>query len=192
MLKFYYGVMASGKSATLLMSAYQKEKDGNSVLLLKPYDQRDEYKICSRVGLSKECVVFDNNTNMIHLIAGIGQVYKHIYIDECQFLTNEQVLQLWKLSNAGIDISCFGLKTTFKNELFDSIKTLIVHADETKTIQPPCNCKYCDNIANTHLLFVNDEVALDVPEKFEGDVEGTTRFECVCQSCWYEKTEKLK
>ena len=42
MFKFYYGVMASGKSASLLMSAYQKEKDGHSVLVLKPYDKRDK------------------------------------------------------------------------------------------------------------------------------------------------------
>lgn len=192
MLKFYYGVMASGKSATLLMSAYQKEKDGHKVLLLKPFDKRDNYKISSRVGLSKECVAFDKDTNLINLVADIGRSYKHIYIDECQFLTEEQVMQLWRLSNIGIDISCFGLKTTFKNELFDSIKVLLVHADETKTIQPPCGCKYCDNTANTHLLIIDDKVVLDSPEKFEGDIEGSTRYECVCQACWYEKTGHIK
>ena len=39
MLRYYYGVMNSGKSASLLMSAFQKEKDGYNCLILKPYEE---------------------------------------------------------------------------------------------------------------------------------------------------------
>lgn len=190
MLKYYYGVMASGKSASLLMSAYQKEKDGHSVLVLKPYDKRDKNFISSRVGLKRECVTFGKNDDLIRLVSDLRYSYDYIYIDECQFLTKKQVIQLWRLSKIGIEILCFGLKTTFKNELFESVKTLMVYADKIKSIQPPCGCKYCNNVATTHLLIVNNEVVLDYPEQFEGDTEGAIRFECVCQKCWHNKTKK--
>ena len=100
MFKYYYGVMASGKSLSLLVSAFQEEKNGN------------------------------------------------------EFLTKEQVIQLWRLSKIGMEVLCFGLKTNFKNELFDSISTLMVYADKIKAIQPSCSCKHCGDIATTHLLIV--------------------------------------
>lgn len=192
MFKYYYGVMASGKSASLLMSAYQKEKDGHSVLVLKPYDKRDKNYISSRVGLKRECITFKKNDDLIYLVTNLKNAYDYIYIDECQFLTKEQVIQLWRLSKIGVEILCFGLKTTFKNELFESVETLMVYADKIKTIQPSCGCKYCRDVATTHLLIVDDEVKLDLPEQFEGDIEGSTRFECVCQKCWHNKTKDLR
>lgn len=189
MLKYYYGVMNSGKSASLLMSAYQREKDGKKVLILKPYDKRDKNRISSRVGLSKECITFSPEDNLIHIVAHLKpSKVDCIYVDECQFLTKCQVKQLWKLSNeVGFEISCFGLKTNFKNELFESVQALMVYADKIKSIQPPSTCKHCLNVATTHLLIVNDKVALDFPEVFEGDVDGDIRFECVCQDCWQKR-----
>ena len=87
---------------------------------------------------------------------------------------------------------CFGLKTDFKNRLFESVETLMVYADKMKTIQPASGCQRCDNVATTHLLIVNGMGVLDCPTKFEGDVEGDIRFECVCQSCWNEEHNKVR
>lgn len=192
MLKYYYGVMNSGKSASLLMSVFQKEKDGYKCLVLKPQEKRDGNLISSRVGLKRECITFTPEDNLLSLVANLDREHypvEYIYVDECQFLTKEQVVQLWKLSQIKINVMCFGLKTDFKNKLFESVETLMVYADKIKAIQPASGCQRCGNVATTHLLIVNGSAVLDYPTKFEGDVEGYTRFECVCQKCWHEEHE---
>lgn len=193
MLKYYYGTMASGKSATLLMNAYQKELNGVNTIILKPYEERDKNKIKSRVGLESDCITFREDTNLYEVIKGISTALevKHFYIDECQFLTPIQVEQLWKVTREyNIDINCFGLKVTFMNTLFKGIEVLMVYADQILELEPKAVCKYCDENATTHLLMVNDKPVLDYPEKFEGDTEGSIRFECVCIGCWKEKIEQ--
>lgn len=195
MLKFYYGVMNSGKSASLLMSVFQKEKDGYNCLILKPYEKRDKNLVSSRVGLKRECITFSPEDNLINLIADLDRKYypiEYVYVDECQFLTKEQVIQLWKLSQININVMCFGLKTDFKNNLFESVEALMVYADKIKTIQPASGCQRCKGVATTHLLIVNGEGVLNYPTKFEGDVEGDIRFECVCQKCWHEEHDKQR
>ena len=195
MLRYYYGVMNSGKSASLLMSVFQKEKDGHNCLILKPYEKRDKNMISSRVGLKRECITFTPEYNLIELIANLDEEYypiEYIYVDECQFLTKEQVVQLWQLSTIDTNVMCFGLKTDFKNKLFESVETLMVYADKIKTIQPASGCQRCGGVATTHLLMVHGEGVLDYPTKFEGDVEGDIRFECVCQRCWHKEHGKNK
>lgn len=194
MLRYYYGVMNSGKSASLLMSAFQKEKDGYNCLILKPYEKRDKNLISSRVGLSRECITFTPEDNLLSLVGNLGWEHypiEYVYVDECQFLTKKQVEELWHLSQIpNVNVMCFGLKTNFKNELFESVETLMVYADKIKTIQPASGCQRCDGIATTHLLMVEDKGVLDYPTKFEGDVEGDIRFECVCQKCWHKEHDK--
>lgn len=194
MLRYYYGVMNSGKSASLLMSAFQKEKDGYNCLILKPYEKRDKNEVSSRVGLKRECITFTPEDDLLRLMSLLELEYypiQYIYVDECQFLTKEQVKQLWKISRInGINVLCFGLKTSFKNELFESVETLMVYADKIKTIQPSSGCQRCNGVATTHLLIVNDKAVLDYPTIFEGDVDGDIRFECVCQECWHEEHDK--
>lgn len=191
MLRYYYGVMNSGKSASLLMSAFQKEKDGYNCLILKPYEKRDKNEVSSRVGLKRECITFTPEDDLLSLVVNLITEHRpieYIYVDECQFLTKRQVKELWHLSQLpNINVMCFGLKTNFKNELFESIETLMVFADKIKTIQPASGCQRCNGIATTHLLVVEGKGVLDYPTKFEGDVEGDICFKCVCQKCWHEE-----
>lgn len=192
-LKYYYGTMASGKSATLLMNVYQKERNNVKSIILKPYEERDKNKVVSRVGIEKECITFSNERNLLNLIRDLStkEDVQHFYIDECQFLAPEQVHQLWLCTRKhNINVYCFGLKTTFKNALFTGIEKLMVYADQIQELEPKAICKYCNEDATTHLLMVNGEPVLDFPEKFEGDTEGAIRFECVCQGCWHNKINK--
>lgn len=193
MLKYYYGTMASGKSATLLMNAYQKKKNGRSVLILKPCENRDGNKVKSRVGLESECITFTPEEDISKIIwkevLNTGK-FLDIFVDECQFLTKEQIKQLWSVSRGRNNVNCFGLKTTYKNELFEGIKTLMVYADEMIQLEPTCTCKYCSEVATTHLLIIDGKPVLDFPEKVEGDVEGDIHFECVCIKCWNDRIEQ--
>ena len=189
MLKYYYGTMASGKSASLLMNAYQKKINNVDNIVLKPNEKRDKSKIKSRVGLERDCLVFKSTTDLYTFIKNLrdNMDVKYFYIDECQFLTPKQVHQLWECTRElGVQICCFGLKTNFKNELFEGVKTLMVYADSIQELEPKSVCKYCEENATTHLLIVNNEPVLEYPEKFEGDVKGNIRYECVCQKCWHD------
>lgn len=194
-LKYYYGTMASGKTATLLMNVHQKKLNGTDCIVLKPSEKRDGNIIKSRVGLESECTIFFPAHNLYFLLDKLSRFnnVNVFYIDECQFLTPAQVKQLWKASRRfNLTINCFGLKTTFKNELFEGIKTMMVYADQIQELEPKAVCKYCKEDATTHLLVVEDKIVLDFPEKFEGDVEGSIRFECVCQHCWEKHTRELR
>ena len=148
MLKYYYGTMASGKSATLLMNAFQKRTNGSKnkeVLILKPYEERDGEKVTSRVGLESECIVIYPEDNVVEII--YQEIKKkenslEIFIDECQFLTKEQIHQLWSISRGMNNVNCFGLKNTYKNEVFSGVVHLIAYADEIIKLEPTCTCKY--------------------------------------------------
>lgn len=199
MLRFYYGTMASGKTATLLMSAYQRRINGENVIILKPNENRDKDKVVSRIGLEDSCTVFEPNDNLYDLIINIIEeqrlnklcLVKDIYVDESQFLTEEQVKQLYDVTRVvNVRVNCFGLLTNFKNQLFEGSNALIRFAKSTQ-LEPLTTCKYCKEDATTHLLLVGDKVELDFPEKTEGDVEGDIHFECVCQGCWHRKTKGL-
>ncbi|HSQ87979.1 hypothetical protein [Romboutsia sp.] len=191
MLKYYYGTMASGKSATLLMNAHQKKKNNIKCLIIKPHDKRDD-KVTSRIGLESDCIVFYPEDDLFEMfkLKRLSEGITEIYVDECQFLTKEQIHQLWLLSRGDVTVNCFGLRVTYRNELFTAIQTLSVYADVEVKLEPTCTCKYCNEDATTHLLIVDDKAVLDYPEKFEGDVEGDIHFECVCIGCWLERIAK--
>ncbi len=73
-LYFRYSSMNAGKSLDLLKVAYNYEERGQQVLLLTS-NLDDRYgigKIKSRVGLEKEAVIINKDTNIID----IRQVYK--------------------------------------------------------------------------------------------------------------------
>lgn len=69
-LLFRYGTMGSSKSAHLLMTAYNFEEKGKTVLLIKStVDTRDGNLISSRVpGLVKECHMIGPNESITNLV----------------------------------------------------------------------------------------------------------------------------
>ena len=69
-LYFYYGVMGSSKTANALMKKFSFEERGKKVLLLKPsLDTRSGKTIIkSRVGLSSEAIVIENNSKICDII----------------------------------------------------------------------------------------------------------------------------
>jgi methylase of polypeptide subunit release factors len=102
-------------------------------LCIKPsIDDRDgEDIIKSRIGLSRECISFDTTHNLYkfidnYIVNVTIQGYdrpKWILVDECQFLSKEQVDQLAEVvDNLGINVMCYGLRTDFKSDLFENVE----------------------------------------------------------------------
>lgn len=188
-LRFYYGAMNSLKTGTLLTKVYQFEQCGCNTIILKPsFDTRDSGVIKSRaISESRECHTFDYNTDLYLLINTLKRnaMKNVVFIDEVNFIQPEQVHHLWEASKElDIDVFAYGLKTNYKNELFEASKKLLILADTVEEIKSMCS--YCHNKATTHLRYVDGIPILNGDSCIVGDIDGSERYESVCQSCWHK------
>ena len=98
-LYFYYSAMNAGKSTTLLQSAYNYEERGMKVLLFTPNvdDRSGVGKIASRIGLQREALAFSKTFDLYQKVkteSNSDKPVSCVLVDESQFLTPKQVLQL--------------------------------------------------------------------------------------------------
>ena len=143
-LYFYYAAMNAGKSTTLLQSAHNYEERGLEVLLFTPKldDRYGVGKITSRIGLEREAQIFDRNT---HLLAEVFKVHQNkdldcILVDEAQFCTQTQVLQLTLICDKlDIPVLAYGLRTDFQGEPFEGSRYLLAWAEELVEIKTVCS-----------------------------------------------------
>jgi thymidine kinase len=142
-LYFYYSAMNAGKSTTLLQAAHNYEEQGMKVVLLTPIiDDRDGVgKISSRLGIARDALAFDKAFDLFvevqtqHSQSPVSCVF----VDECQFLTDVQVLQLTFICDRlNIPVLCYGLRTDFQGEPFEGSKYLLAWADELGEIKTIC------------------------------------------------------
>jgi thymidine kinase len=141
-LYFYYSAMNAGKSTTLLQAAHNYEERGMRVLLFTPnVDHRAGVGvIASRIGLRREAFAFDSAFDLFVQIAKdhAQAPVNCVFVDEAQFLTPAQVLQLTLVCDKlNIPVLCYGLRTDFRGEPFEGSKYLLSWADvmgEVKTI----------------------------------------------------------
>ena len=151
-LYFKYGPMGSSKSAQLLMTAHSLERRDIPFLCIKPsIDNRDgEGVITSRIGISRECVTVLPTDDIYKLVVDYTEVsvggyldkpLKWILVDECQFLTEEQVDQLSDVvDRLGISVLCYGLRTDFTTRLFEGSRRLMEIADDIDELKMSCDC----------------------------------------------------
>ena len=194
-LRYYYGCMNSMKSATLLMKAHQFEEAGCKVFLFKPaFDSRDYGEIRSRaIQYGRECIIFNKDVSLIFLILKKLDIKSEdravLFFDEINFMTKEQIKQLWVLSkHHNIDVFCYGLKLNYKNELFEASKELLILADTVEEIKSMCSM--CDNKATTHLRFINKKAVFEGEDYIVGDIIGEEKYLSVCQECYHIEWEK--
>jgi thymidine kinase len=142
-LYFYYAAMNAGKSAILLQSDHNYRERGMRTLLFCPsLDNRfGDPKITSRIGLEARARLFDADTDLFvevrveHRKAKVSCVF----IDEAQFLTKTQVLQLTVVCDElGIPVLAYGLRTDFRGEPFEGSKYLLAWAEELNEIKTVC------------------------------------------------------
>ena len=143
-LYFYYSAMNAGKSTTLLQAAYNYEERGMRVLLYTPVidDRAGVGNISSRIGLDREAFAFPNDFD---LFVNVQEEHTQspvacVFVDEAQFLTAKQVLQLTLVCDRlGIPVLCYGLRTDFLGEPFEGSKYLLAWADSLGEIKTICH-----------------------------------------------------
>ncbi|NUY55541.1 thymidine kinase [Salinivibrio sp. MA351] len=144
-LYFYYSAMNAGKSTTLLQSAFNYQERGMQPLLFTAaIDNRyGQGKISSRIGLDADAHLYDNQTSLFEHVAAILSQDKVdcLLIDESQFLTKQQVLELTDVvDKLRIPVLCYGLRTDFRGELFEGSQYLLAWADKLVELKTVCHC----------------------------------------------------
>ena len=141
-LYFKYGAMGSSKTAQALNTKYNYEENDLNVWLLKPSaDVRDGVNILrSRIGLEAEVEVVPPSVNINERFRELDLCHV-IIVDECQFMTPDQIDQLRAIViDFYIPVLCFGLRTDFQTHLFPGSHRLMELADCIEEIKTMCDC----------------------------------------------------
>ena len=192
-LYFYYGPMGSSKTLRLLSTAYDFEEKGIQIMVLKPsLDTRDGKGIIrSRAGLSRPCLTIDKDVDLYKAIKSYSNALaaqfeslRWVIIDECQFLTEEQVDQLSDVVDfLDINVMCYGLRTDFKSRLFPASKRLFELADDIEEVKSTCECGKNKTSINARFE-KNGDIIVDGDQIMVG---GDESYRAICRKCWKDK-----
>ena len=141
-LYFYYAAMNAGKSTTLLQAAFNYAERGMATMLFTAAldDRAGAGRIASRIGLDAAATPFDATTNLRACVASATRSHC-VLVDEAQFLTRAQVLQLAAIADEdGIPVLTYGLRTDFRGELFEGSAALLGLADNLVELKAICEC----------------------------------------------------
>ncbi len=136
-------------------------------------------KVSSRIGLEADAHLFDDTTDLLHAITQLNTEQKRhcVLVDECQFLTREQVYQLTEVvDKLDIPVLCYGLRTDFLGELFEGSKYLLSWADKLIELKTICHCG-----RKANMVIRTDEHGQAISEGDQVDIGGNDRYVSVCR-----------
>ena len=144
-LYYRYSTMNAGKSIELIKVAYNYEERGKQVLTLIPSvdDRYGVGVITSRIGIQREALVVNEDTNILELYIRENEKRKIdcVLIDECQFLKKHHVQELVEIvDSCDVPVLAYGLKNDFRNELFEGSYYMLIYADKIEEIKTICWC----------------------------------------------------
>ena len=182
-LYFKYGAMGSSKTAQALITRYNYEENDLRVWLIKPSaDSRDgEAVIRSRIGLEGVAQILSPEADVLEIFRTEQQgKCDVIIVDECQFLTEEQIDQLRAIVDEhNVPVMCFGLRTDFQCRLFAGSRRLMEVADTIQEIKTICDCgaKATANAridSEGHIITQGEQLFLG----------GNDSYIAMCHKCW--------
>ena len=184
-LYFRFAAMNAGKSTALLQVAYNYEERGQTVdLYTAEVDDRDGVgTIISRLGMKRAARTFDAATDF-------GEIYHQqplpscVLIDEAQFLSEKQVIQLHRLAHSTkTPVICYGLRSDFIGNAFPGSRVLLTLADDLEEMKTICRCGRKATM-NVRL----DANGKRVTQGEQIEIGGNDRYEAVCPKRWYTGT----
>lgn len=209
-LYFRYGAMNSGKSTSLLQAAYNYEERGQHVLLAKPaIDTKGASEIASRLGVTREVdyliapdadvrALFDEHRERVRR-AVVGEPVRGgsvdvacLLIDEAQFLTAEQVDDLFRIAiDDGIPVIAYGIRNDFLTHAFPGSARLLAIAHSLEELKTICRCGrkavFNGRVIGGRFVFDGDQVAIDEGADGSAAPEVTT-YESLCGACYLEES----
>lgn len=144
-LHFKYGAMNSGKTDTLIKAAYNyTENNLHPIVIKASVDTKGDNKIVARAGMSRDVdILADESMDLRKEILKIHETtpVNCVFIDEAQFLTREQINQLYDIAKVdNISVIAYGLRSDFRTEVFPGAKRLFELADNIEKIPTMCRC----------------------------------------------------
>jgi len=143
-LYFYYASMNAGKSTTLLQADFNyRERGMETMLYTAALDDRvAQGVIASRIGLQTGGNLYDKSTDLRAEVEELKKRKLHcILLDEAQFLTRAQVVQLASICDElDIPVLAYGLRTDFQANLFEGSAHLLALADTLVELKAVCDC----------------------------------------------------
>ncbi|MBL8512237.1 MAG: thymidine kinase [Betaproteobacteria bacterium] len=181
-LYFRFAAMNAGKSTALLQVAHNYgERDQTVDLYTASLDDRYGVgRITSRLGVSREVNIFTPTTDFT------AHYNEHplpscILIDEAQFLTEAQVIELHRLAHTSkTPVICYGLRSDFQGKPFPGSKALLTLSDDLEEMKTICRCGRKATM-NVRL----DEKGNRVTEGAQVEIGGDERYEAVCPRQFY-------
>lgn len=173
----------------MLKVAFNYEERGQKVIIYtSDIDNRYEPgTITTRIGLSRKCNVFKKDTNIFNEVAKRISKPDCILIDEAQFLTKEQVIQLTDIvDNLNIPVICYGLRTNFKLKFFEGSLPLMELADKIEEIKTICDC---GRKATINMRFSGGKIVTEGENILIG---GNESYKSVCRICYRKYIERSR
>ena len=191
-LYFRYGAMNSGKSTHLMQVAHNYEERGMRVILIKPStDKKGGDKLVSRLGVERKVDILCEKKMDIYEEIKKWQEVKFkidcILVDEVQFMTKEQVDQLFKIAVVlDIPVICYGLRTDFMMEGFEGSTRLLLLAHSIEEMKTICKCGRKAILngrkINDEFVFEGEQVAIDNIDNVQ--------YESLCGHCYFKYKNK--
>ena len=186
-LYFYYASMNAGKSTTLLQADFNYRERGMETMLWTAAldDRYDAGVITSRIGLQADAHKFTPDTDLWAEVTAehAARPIACLLLDEAQFLTRDQVLQLARLADeANIPVVAYGLRTDFQAELFPGSAALLGIADTLVELKAVCDC---GRKATMNLRV--DSAGNAVKEGAQTEIGGNDRYVALCRKHFMEK-----
>ena len=189
-LYFRYGAMNCGKTTSLLQVAHNYEERDMNVLILKPsIDTKGDNRIVTRIGLKRKVDhLIGKDENLNDYLKTVDENIACILVDESQFLTRDQVDELFMFSKLkDIPVICYGLRTDFKTIAFPGSLRLFELSDVMEELYTICRCgkraKFNARIVNGEFTALGEQVAIDGENK--------VAYESLCGKCYLEKVLKI-
>ena len=185
-LYFYYSSMNAGKSTTLLQADFNYRERGMETMLWTASldDRYGQGYVTSRIGLKAGADKFGPETDRWAAITTEHSTrpLACVLIDEAQFLSSEQVMQLARVTDeANIPVLCYGLRTDFAAELFPGSAALLGLADNLVELKAVCHC----GRKSTMTLRV-DEAGRAVIDGAQTEIGGNDRYVSMCRKHFME------
>ena len=187
-LYFRYGAMNSGKSTHLMQVAHNYEERGMRVILIKPStDKKGGDKLVSWLGVERKVDILCEKKMDIYEEIKKWQEVKFkidcILVDEVQFMTKEQVDQLFKIAVVlDIPVICYGLRTDFMMEGFEGSTRLLLLAHSIEEMKTICKCGRKAILngrkINDEFVFEGEQVAIDNIDNVQ--------YESLCGHCYFK------
>ncbi len=183
-LHFKYGAMNSGKSDTLIKTAYNYTERGLKVLVVKPgIDTKGDDTVVARGGHSRPVDILAHDTLDIASTVLETPDVACVLVDEAQFLTAEHISQLHRIAKQhDISVICYGLRADFRTQVFPGSKRLFEIADNIEKLPTMCFCgsqaEFNTRKIDGQYVFDGDQVAIE-------DGREVT-YDSLCGRCYVE------